>query len=77
VIELRIPFGTEIDLPEMPNGYITHRIESTGLWSIWAEHDEDPYFDEVFKDQRAELVFMLTTMGIEVEDDSPQDGGEL
>ena len=49
---------------------ITHHIDSPGLWGIFAKSNDEPYFDEVFKEEREMLVHMLTTMGIEVEDDS-------
>jgi hypothetical protein len=48
---------------------ILQRIESPGLWSIFAESDDDPYFDEIFAEERHTLVCMLRKMGIRVEDD--------
>jgi hypothetical protein len=48
---------------------IVHRIASPGLWGIFAKNDEDPYFDEVFAEERSTLIDMLTKIGLEVEDD--------
>jgi hypothetical protein len=67
----------EITIPESDNqpdyctdralAGIRHTIASPGLWGIFAKSDEDPYFDEVFAEERMTLIDMLTKMGIEVE----------
>jgi hypothetical protein len=65
VVTLDIPceWDTERDTS------ILQRIESPGLWSIFAKDDSDPYFDEIFAQERDTLVFMLRKMGIRVEED--------
>lgn len=54
-----------LEIP-MPGGdYQLQGIESSGLWGIESDSDEQ-YFKEVFAEQCAELVEMLTALGIEV-----------
>jgi hypothetical protein len=73
-VNVTIPSTTE-QLPDYDTdrGYagdkIIHNISSPGLWNIYARSDDDPYFDEVFAEERKMLVHMLTTMGIEVVDE--------
>jgi hypothetical protein len=68
VVTIDIPCDGADD-PDVPRNLILHRVESPGLWGIYAASDDDPYFDEVFAEERNTLVWMLRKMGIRVEDD--------
>lgn len=71
VVDITIPDNDEMPDYCSDRGItgIVHHIASPGLWSIFAKNDEDPYFDQIFAEERRTVIDMLTKMGIEVEND--------
>ena len=58
-VTINIPHGTD-------GTYITHDVHSPGLYGIFVYSQEDPYLDEVYKEECNVLISMLTTMGMSI-----------
>ena len=52
---IKIPHGTN------PDCWITSELLSPGLWGIESD-SEDPYFQEVYQDEREILIAMLASL---------------
>lgn len=68
VVDVEIPLSSELPDYTTDRGKtcIVQKISSPGLWSIFAKSSDDPYFDEVFSEEKRMLIHMLTTLGIRV-----------
>lgn len=75
VVDVEIPVSDELPDYTTDRGTprIVQRIASPGLWGIFAKSDSDPYFDEVFAEEKRMLIHMLTTMGIRVVEETETD----
>jgi hypothetical protein len=58
-VELQIPYGKD---------FIDHVIESPGVWGVFVESKDNPYLEELFKEESKILTEMLTAIGIIVEE---------
>ncbi len=52
---IRIPYGIN------PDCWITSEVLSPGLWGIESDSG-DPYFEEVYREERAVLIAMLASL---------------
>ena len=57
----------DLDIPTKQGGIIGQRITTPGLWGIEDDSDED-YLREVYEEECAQLVEMLETLGVTVEE---------
>ena len=57
------PDGVVLDL-ETGRSYTREKVRSAGLWGIESNHDD--YVQEIFEEEKAQLIDTLREMGIEV-----------
>ena len=61
-VEIQIPLASTLQ----HGCHISQNIESPGIWGVTVANSDDPYIDEVFKEECNTLAQMLTALGIEV-----------
>lgn len=58
----------DIPVPMPQGGYYNVQVESGGLWDMDVSDRNDPHVQEVFEEEKVQLAYILTQLGLDVVD---------